>query len=69
MTPFGNLPYRFSQELNVIHGEKVVPLNLRFASYIDNDCRSNGFSEGDLFRRPSAFGKMKGSVEVGPDML
>ena len=55
--------------MNIIHAEKVVPLNVRIASHIDNDCRSNGFLEGDLLRRPSAFGKMKGSVEVGPDML
>ena len=55
--------------MNVVHGEQVVSLDVRFASYIDNDCRSDRLPEGNLFSRPSAFGKMKGSVEVGAYML
>ena len=54
--------------MNIIHGEKVVSLDVRFASYIDNDCPSDRLPEGDLFSRPSAFGKMKGSVEMSSDM-
>jgi len=50
--------------MNIIHGEKVVSLDVRFASYIDNDCPSDRLPEGDLFSRPSVFGKMKGSVEI-----
>ena len=55
--------------MNVIHGQKVVSLDVRFASHIDNDCRTDRLLEGDLFSCPSAFGKMKGSVEVGAYML
>src|SRR4030095_2919234 len=54
---------------NIIDCEKVVPVGVRFASDVDADRWSNRLPERDLLSRPPAFGKMKGRVEVGPDMF